>query len=113
MERFIPKSFAGNTLLTHLIVSKYIDHLPVYRQIEIFKRAGIKPSASTIAGRMREVAAQLYPLYEKLVADTLSSDYIRMDESAIPVIDSEKKRAVKGYMWAVPDMNSPPGVLPL
>jgi len=107
VESFIPKSFAGNSILTQLIISKYIDHLPVYRQLEIFKRQGIKLSASTICGWLQEVSTGLYPLYEKLVADTLSSNYIQMDESTIPVIDDEKKRAVKGYIWSVLDMNSP------
>jgi transposase len=53
-----------------------MDHLPVYRQVEIFKRHGIKLSASTISGWLQEVASQLSPLYGKLVEDTLSSDYI-------------------------------------
>jgi transposase len=87
VESFIPESFAGNTLLTQLITGKHIDHLPVCRQMEIFKRQGIKLSASTVSGRMREVASQLSPLYEKLVADTLSSDYIQMDESTLPITD--------------------------
>jgi len=107
VESFIPRSFAGNSILMQLIIGKYVDHLPVYRQLEIFKRQGIKLSASTISGWFQEVSTGLYPLYEKLVADTLSSDYIQVDESTIPVIDNEKKRAVKGYIWSVLDMNSP------
>ena len=97
----------GNSILTQLIISKYVDHLPVYRQLSIFKRLGIKLSASTISSWLHEISTALYPLYEKLVEDTLSSDYIQMDESTIPVIDDEKKRAVKGYIRSVLDMNSP------
>ena len=101
VESFIPKSYAGNTLLTQLIISKYVDHLPVYRQLEIFKRHGIKLPASTIAGWMQEVSTQLYPLYAKLAEQVLASDYLQIDESTLPVIDDEKKRAVKGYIWVV------------
>jgi hypothetical protein len=84
-----------------LAVGKYCDHLPVYRQIEIFKRQGVKLADSTIGGWISGVATQLYPLYEQLVKTVLSSGYIQVDESSIPVIDNEKRRAVKGYMWAV------------
>ena len=104
VETFIPKSIAGDTLLTQLIISKYQDHLPIYRQIEIFKRQGVKLAPSTICGWMQEVSTQLQPLYERLVADTLSSNYIQVDETTLPVIDKEKKRAVKEYLWAVHDV---------
>jgi transposase len=101
IETFLSKSIAGDTLLAHLTVSKYCDHLPVYRQIEIFKRQGVKLAGSTIGGWISGVAIQLYPLYERLVKTVLSSGYIQVDESTVPVIDNEKHRAVKGYMWVV------------
>lgn len=104
IESIIPKSFAGASLLVQIIISKYVDHLPVYRQLQIFERHGIKLSASTISGWIQEIAVLLNPLYEKLVQEVLISDYIQVDESTIPVIDNQKKRAVKGYIWAVLDM---------
>jgi transposase/FtsZ-binding cell division protein ZapB len=106
IETFIPKSIAGDTLLTQLIISKYADHLPVYRQLEIFKREGVKLSAPTICSWFHQTATQLYPLYERLAATILSSDYIQVDETTLPVIDEEKKRAVKGYLWTVRDTHS-------
>lgn len=106
VETFIPKSIAGNTLLARLIISKYLDHLPIYRQLEIFKRDGVKLAESTVCNWMQEVATGLYPLYEKLTQRVLSSDYIQMDESTLPVIDKEKKRAVKGYVWVVRDVGT-------
>ena len=87
-----------------MIISKYVDHFPVYRQLEIFNRHGIKLPASTITGWMQEVSTQLYPLYAKLAEQVLQSDYLQVDESTLPVIDNEKNRAVKGYIWAVMDM---------
>ena len=104
IETFIPKSIAGNTLLTQLIVSKYTDHLPIYRQLEIFKRQGMKLAPSTICGWMQEVATQLQPLYEQLVSNILSSNYIQVDETTMPVVDHVKKQAVKEYMWAIHDV---------
>jgi transposase len=106
VETFLPKSIAGDTLLTQLIISKYADHLPIYRQLEIFKREGVKLSAATVCSWFHQTATQLYPLYEKLVSNILSSDYIQVDETTLPVIDSEKKRAVKGYLWSVHDVHS-------
>lgn len=104
IESFIAKSIAGNTLLTQLIVSKYTDHLPIYRQVEIFKRQGMKLAPSTICGWMQEVATQLQPLYERLVSNILSSNYIQVDETTMPVVDPVKKQAVKEYMWTIHDV---------
>lgn len=106
VDTFLPKSIAGNTLLQQLIISKYVDHLPVYRQLEIFKREGVKLADSTVYKWMHEVAAGLYPLYQKLAETVLSSDYIQMDESTLPVIDKDKHRAVKGYVWSVRDVHT-------
>ena len=104
IETFIPKSIAGNSLLSQLIISKYMDHLPIYRQLEIFKRQGMKLAPSTICGWMQEVATRLQPLYERLVSNTLSSNYIQVDETTMPVVDNDKKQAVKEYMWAIHDV---------
>jgi transposase len=101
VETLLPKSMAGDTLLTRLTVGKYCDHLPVYRQTEIFKRQGVTLAGSAIGGWISGVATQVYPFYERFVQTVLSSGYIQVDESTIPVIDSEKYRAVKGSMRAV------------
>lgn len=101
VETFIPKSIAGTSLLVSIILSKYLDHLPLYRQLEIFKRHGVKLSPATINGWVHQVASRLYLLYEKMVEDILSSDYVQVDESTVPVINKEKKRADKEYIWVV------------
>ena len=97
----IAKSFAGADLLAFLTVSKFADHLPVYRTREILKRHGIDLSASTIGDWFESVAMLLRPLYQAMVAAILQSGYIQIDESTIPVIDNEKHKAAKAYLWVV------------
>jgi hypothetical protein len=70
-----------------LLVSKYRDHQPLYRQLEIFKRSGVHPAASTVNDRCRSAINLLEPLYQKLRQHVLSCDYIQIDESTIPVLD--------------------------
>jgi len=98
----LPGSNAGASLLAYLLVSKYIDHLPFYRQIEIFKREGIILAASTINGWFFNTIDLLNPLYEILKKEVLSSDYIQIDETTIPVMDKDKPGSTrKGYHWIV------------
>ncbi|MDR0863535.1 MAG: IS66 family transposase [Candidatus Symbiothrix sp.] len=98
----LPRSNAGASLLAHLLVSKYQDHLPFYRQIEIFKRQGTHLAASTVNGWFTETIKLLTPLYETLRKEVLSSGYIQIDESTIPVVDKDKPGAtVKAYHWIV------------
>lgn len=97
----IAKSFAGSDLLAFLIVSKFVDHLPVYRVLEILKRQGIVLSASTISDWFEAIAVLLNPLYQAMAKEVVESGYIQVDESTIPVIDNEKSKAVKAYLWIV------------
>ena len=60
-------------------------------------------SDSTIGDWFSAVCSRLRPLYDKLRERIMTSDYIQVDESTLPVIDNEKHRAVKGYIWAVRD----------
>lgn len=97
-----PKSNAGSSLLAQLLVSKYQDHLPFYRQIEIFKRNGVQLAASTINGWFSAAVDLLEPLYEVLKKQIMDCDYIQMDESTIPVVDADRPGATrKGYHWII------------
>jgi len=81
---------------------QYIDHLPFYRQLEIFKREGIILAASTVNGWFFNTIDLLNPLYEILKKEVLSSDYIQIDETTIPVMDKDKPGSTrKGYHWIV------------
>lgn len=96
----IPKGNAGASLLAHIMVSKYVDHLPFYRQIQIFKRSELYLSESTLNGWFSRTAALLEPLYGVLKNQLLDTDYLQADESPIGVQDSKKEGALhKGYQW--------------
>lgn len=96
----IPKGNAGASLLAYIMVSKFVDHLPYYRQIQIFKRFGLILSDSTINGWFNATAKLLEALYDVLEKELLKNDYIQADESPIGVQDSHKQGALhSGYQW--------------
>ncbi len=97
----IAKSYAGATLLADIIIDKYVNHLPFYRQIQMFQQQGITISPATINGWFQDVADLMRPIYYRLMEMVLSSDYIQSDETTIPIINNEKQKAVKGYLWMV------------
>lgn len=100
----IPKGNAGASLLAQVMVSKFIDHLPFYRQIQIFKRQDLILSDSTLNGWFNGTARLLVPLYDTLEKQLLKSDYLQADESPIGVQDSHKKGALHtGYQWVYRD----------
>lgn len=104
-SRPIDKSLAEASLLAHILVGKYIDHLPFYRQIQIFKRDfGWEPAQSTLGDWMSGCCQLLEPLYNTLKQKILESDYIQADESPIKVLDSNKKGSThQGYQWVYHD----------
>jgi transposase len=98
----LPKSNAGSSLLAQLLVSKYQDHLPFYRQIEMFKRQSITLAPATLNGWFSSSVDLLTPLYDYLKKEILSSDYIQIDETTIPVMDKDHPGATrKGYHWII------------
>ncbi|MGL4805584.1 MAG: IS66 family transposase [Bacteroidales bacterium] len=100
----IAKSYASASLLTDLIVGKYVNHLPFHRQIQMYKRLGVSIPASTIQDWFYEVGDLLRPIYYRLKELILSSDYVQSDETTIPVVDNEKHKTIKGYLWLVQDI---------
>lgn len=97
----LPRSNAGASLLAELIMSKYMYHLPFHRQLAMFKLEGIKIPASTVNDWFVGCGDLLRALYYRLREIVLESDYIQVDESTVPVINEEKHRAVKAYLWVV------------
>ena len=102
-ETIIPKGMASESLLADILIDKYAYHLPFYRVIQKYRELGVVLSDSTIGDWFSAVCSRLRPLYDRLRERIMSSDYIQVDESTLPVIDNEKHRAVKGYIWAVRD----------
>lgn len=99
--RPIEKGIAEASLLAHIIVSKLVDHLPFYRQIEIFKRDfRWEVNSSTINDWFVSCCTLIKPLYDVLEQQVLKSGYIQADESPIRVLDKDKEGSShQGYMW--------------
>jgi len=95
----IAKGIAGPGLLAHLIVSKYLDHLPLHRLEGIFARQGVDISRKTMCDWMAECAALLKPLYDLLKADVVRSRLIHTDDTRVPVQDPESNRTKSGRLW--------------
>lgn len=96
----IPKGNAGPGLLAHICISKFVDHLPFYRQAQQFKREGVEIAESTINGWFSAVCTLLEPLYNKLREKVVQSNYIMADETPIQVLTNDKPGSShKGYHW--------------
>jgi len=96
----IPRGNAGSGLLSHLLISKFVDHLPFYRQVQQFKRQDIDIAESTISGWFTASCRLLEPLYDRLVARVRQSSYLMADETPIPVQTKDKPGSThKGYHW--------------
>src|SRR5699024_2610848 len=103
-SRPIDKGIAGAGLLASILVDKYVDHLPLYRQMQRFKREKIPLARSTLDGWVRQSLELLDILHQKLKKETTLKGYIQADESTIKVIDETKKgRCHLGYYWVYHD----------
>lgn len=101
----LSRSNADASLLADIELGKYLYHLPFHRLIAIYKQLGVTIPASTLNGWHKETCDLLRALYDRLKEMVLSSRYIQVDESTIPVIDNEKQKAVKAYLWVVRAIN--------
>lgn len=99
-ERAIDKGIPGAGLMASILVDKYMDHLPLYRQRQRFLREKIPIAASTLDGWARQGLERLEILYEHLLEDTKAKGYLQADETPIKVLESNKKGAChQGYYW--------------
>ena len=98
----IYKGIAGPTLLAEILLQKYEYHMPYYRQIQQYRHLGLKGlTESTVDGWFKKTVELLRPLYFVLMAEVMKSGYNQADETTTPVIDHEKKKAAKEYLWMV------------
>lgn len=103
-SRPIEKCIAGNMLLSSILVNKYVDHLPLYRQQQIFKRSDIKIAPSTIDSWVAQLGVLLEPLYDKMMHTLKNSSYLQADETPTRVLDKQKKGSThRGYYWVYHD----------
>jgi transposase len=97
----IPKSMASPGLLAHVVVSKYCDHLPLYRQAQIFKRNDIALNRGTLSQWMISCGILVQPIINLMMERLLEYDIAYSDETEIQVLkESGRNAKSKSYMWA-------------
>lgn len=98
--RLLEKCMAGEGLLAQMVVDKYLDHLPIHRQLQRYARMGVTIAQSTSNDWFRRVLDQLHGLYEAHKRITLATAYLGADETPIKVLDEDKKGTThRGYYW--------------
>lgn len=98
-ERVIAGGLATPALLTQVLIAKYCDHTPLYRQSQIFARHGVDLSRSTLAGWVGGASWWLEALHGKLCADVFASDHLFADDTPVPVLDPGRGRTKTGRLW--------------
>jgi len=97
----IDKGLASTGLLAHVLVAKYADHLPLYRQQKIFERAGIKLPISTMADWVGVCGVRLQPLVDALRETILAHSVLHADETPIQILRPDTGRKThRAYLWA-------------
>ena len=96
----LPKSMAGPGLLAHILVSKFDDHLPIYRQAEMWDRAGVDLDCTTMGRWVMSCGDLLMPLVDLMKQDIVASGSVQADETGVQVMNEKgRKNKSKSYMW--------------
>ena len=98
-SRPIERGIAGPGLLAHILVAKFCDHLPLYRQSQIYAREGIDLDRSTLAGMVGRSAALLTPLAQAIGKHVRSAAKIHADDTPIPVLSPGNGKTKTGRLW--------------
>jgi len=98
----VEKSLAGAGLLAHVIVSKYVDHLPLHRLEGIFAREGIDLSRTTLCDWVADVATALTPIGDQLRCEVVAASYLQTDDTSVTVLGDEGG-SFKGRLWTYLD----------
>jgi hypothetical protein len=98
-ERPIDGGMATEALIAHVVVSKFCDSLPLYRQAQMLKRQGIALDRSTLSTWVGRACWWLTPLYELVLGTVLSSDKAFADETTLPVLDPGRGKTKTGRLW--------------
>lgn len=99
--RLIEGGMPTEATIASVIVSKYADHLPLYRQSQIYARQGVDIDRSTLAFWVGKAAYELRPIHDALLAHLKTSSKLFMDETPAPVLDPGRGKVKKGYFWAL------------
>jgi transposase len=98
-SRPIERGMAGPGLLAHVLVSKYADHLPLYRQAEIYARDGVELDRSTLAEWVGGCSRLLEPLVEALRRHVMSAAKLHADDTPVPVLAPGNGKTKTGRLW--------------
>jgi transposase len=99
--RLIEGGLPTEAAVAHVLVSKYADHLPLYRQAQIFARQGLVLDRSTLADWVGHAARELQPVHARLVEILKASPRLVVDETRAPVLDPGRGRTKTGWFWAL------------
>ena len=99
-ERVLAGGLATPGLIAHVLVSRYCDHLPLYRQSQIFARHGLEISRSTLSGWVGAACWWLEALHERVVAHVMAGERVFADDTPLPVLDPGRDRTKTGRLWA-------------
>jgi transposase len=100
-SRLIPGGLPTEALVADVLEAKYANHLPLYRQAQMFAREGVHLNRATLAHWVGFAAAELEPLHARLVQMLKSSPKLFADETRCPVLDPGRGRTKTGYLWAI------------
>jgi hypothetical protein len=99
-SRLIEGGLPTEATVAQVLVSKYADHLPLYRQAQIYARQGINLDRSTLADWVGRAAWHLRPVHERLLGKLKSSPKLFADETTAPVLDPGRGKTKTGQLWA-------------
>jgi transposase len=99
--RLIEGGIPTEAMIAHVLVARYADHLPLYRQAQILARQGVILERSTLSFWMGYAAAEVAPVVARLREMMLASTRIFADETVVPVLDPGRGRTKQGYFWAI------------
>jgi transposase len=108
-SRPIERSLAGPGLLAHVLVSKYCDHLPLYRQSQIYARAGVELDRSTLAEWVGGCSRLLAPLVEALRRQVMAADKLHADDTPVTVLAPGLGKTKTGRLWTYVRDDRPAG----
>jgi transposase len=108
-SRPIERSYAGPGLLAHVLVSKYCDHIPLYRQSQIYAREGVELDRATLAEWVGSICTLVDPLLGALTGYVMSAQKLHADDTPIPVLAPGTGKTKTGRLWTYVRDDQPSG----
>lgn len=100
-EHVVPAGLPTEALIAQVVVAKFGDHLPFYRQAEIYARQGVVLDRATLGNWAGRACFHLQPIADHMSQRLASADRLFMDETTAPVLDPGRRRVKKGFFWAI------------